>query len=106
VYVNGKHAGDLTNLDNFVFVDVDPGDVEVHFNERGSINARLAGAEARIRAEQGRVYFFRLNGGNGPGSTFGVIGILVEAATSNPFAVEQLFETGRPHVMERRLVLP
>lgn len=106
VYVNGNHAGDLTNIDNFVYIDVDPGDVDVYFNERGSASSRLAGAQARIRAERGGVYFFRVNGGNGPGSTFGVIGILAEAAMTNPFAVEQLREVGRPHIMERRLVVP
>jgi hypothetical protein len=105
VYVNGKYAGDLTNLDNFVFVDVDPGYVYLHFNERGRMNA-LPGAQAFIRAEQGKVYFYRLNGGNGPDPIPGVVRSLGAVVTTNQFSAEQLFEAGRLHIMERRLVLP
>ena len=93
-YVNGNYAGDLTNLDNFVFFDVDPGYVYLYFNERGRMN-RLAGAEAFISAEQGRVYFYRLTGGDTPMIT-----------PRNKFAAEQLSEAGRQLITERRLVLP
>jgi hypothetical protein len=105
VHVNGKYAGDLTNLDNFVFVDVDPGYVYLHFNELGRMNA-LPGAQAFIRAEQGKVYFYRLNGGNGPAPIPGVVRSLGAVVTINQFSAEQLFEAGRQHITERRLVLP
>jgi len=125
VHVNLQYAGDLTNLDNFVFVDVDPGDTDLYFTVRGTTNNPVAGARARLRAEEGGVYFYRFSGGAQPRHMFSggaqprpmwwgaqprpmsdVGTTLLIGTQIEQFAVDQLSEAGRSHIMERRLVLP
>jgi hypothetical protein len=101
VHVNLQYAGDLTNLDHFVFVDVDPGDVDLYFTEPGTTHKPLAGARARIRAEEGGVYFYRLSGGN---ASVKISNVLSAGATAKQFTVELLSEAGRQHITEKRLV--
>ena len=106
VRVNLQYVGDLTNLDNFVFVDVDPGDVDLYFAVRGTTHNPVAGVRARLRAEEGGVYFYRVSGGSQPRPMSDAGTMLWIGTHIEQFAVEQLPDTGRQLITERRLVLP
>lgn len=66
----------LTSIRVIWFVVLDP---------LGDPVSTLGGRQIRLAVDKVSSYFFRLVDGNGAGSTFGLIGGLVEAGRSNPF---------------------
>ena len=105
-FVGNSYAGALVNVDSYAYADVAPGSTVVSFRELKSPNEEIRGGSRALNLEAGRSYFVRLRGGNGPGASFGLVGMLVEDAVNKPFNVEVMGENGRESINTRRLIIP